>query len=55
MTKEELILIYQNRLATLGQVKMDAIAMGDIDRVRATISDIEQAEAELSRLMTSDN
>lgn len=50
MTNEELIIIYQNRLATLGQVKQDAIQMGDIDRVRATISDIEQAEAELAKL-----
>lgn len=50
MTNEELILIYQNRIGTLGQVKQDAIAMGDIDRVLATIKDIEQAEAELAKL-----
>lgn len=50
MNKDELIMLYTNRIVALSAAKQDAINMGDIDRVRKTVADIEQAEQELAKL-----
>lgn len=50
MTKDELILIYTNRVVALSTAKQDAINMGDVDRVISTDVQLKEAEAELAKL-----
>lgn len=50
MSKDELILLYANRVVALSTAKQDAINMGDIDRVVVTDLQLQEAEAELAKL-----